>query len=531
MTAQNPPLAGSTFSLPVAARAGHLPLVAATAIVGAPSLVFLATHLANPFVAALTVGAGLLSLSLFWWESRRTAEALDARLLAICFSAAFALMLLGGQGHLFYANDDWLLRDAVLRDLVSEPWPVGYWYKGESTFLRAPLGLYLIPALAGKVFGLASAHTALVLQNTALFGSIWYALASAFRPRNRACWVLAGFLAFSGWDIVGTFLAGRAVGVGAHLEHWHGGLQYSSHITQLFWVPNHAAAGWIFVAAYVAWRRERIGPASLAVVFGLSVLWSPLSAIGCLPFLLRALGSDLRGGRLDRAGVLRIALAGGALLPIALFLATDAGRVPHGGQPVDQAFLIGYVIFLALEIGPALAILAFLRSPPTGALLKHDIALAVAVLLFAPLYRIGGSDFVMRASIPALALLALHVAERVASGTAISRRAAAALGVAAALAAVTPAFEIVRAVIRPAFAISACNALTANRFPPNDGPMFHYFARVAAPEPLGISGVFKPPTTMLRADATALCWPDRNPQHRPARARPDDSVTLVRSKE
>jgi hypothetical protein len=76
--------------------------------------------------------------------------------LSACFGIALAGCLLGGQGRLFYATDDWIIRNAVLMDLVSTAWPPTYDWNGESAILRAPLGIYIVPALVGKAFGMAS---------------------------------------------------------------------------------------------------------------------------------------------------------------------------------------------------------------------------------------------------------------------------------------------------------------------------------------------------------------------------------------
>lgn len=493
-----------------AARLGGAPLAVVAVLIAAPNLAFLLTHLANPALAVLSAGLGASALLLVLRNIGRSAHdlPLDGRLLAICCGVALVFCLLGGQGHLFFANDDWLIRDAVLADLVAQPWPVGYEYRGDATFLRAPLGLYLVPALVGKAFGLQAAHLAVAIQNAALFGSVFYVLASAFVPRARAAWVVAVFLLFSGWDVIGAFKAGQPLHFGAHLEWWAGNLQFSSHVTQLFWVPNHAAAGWAFVAAYLAWHRRLLSLPSLVTVFGFCVFWSPLAAVGALPFLLRAV--LLRPREINLAAFGQVALGIAALAPIALFLGADSGRVAHGFQAMGVAFLLMYIAFLTLEIGP---VLLFLRHFPPGSssvVSRGELILVIAILLFVPLYQVGASDFVMRASIPALALLAISFAECAwPVGAERSPRQYAAAALVLAVGAMTPLYELGRAVLVPAFASSDCNLLTAARFPPNNGPLFHYLARVDAGHTL--SGVLAMPSGLLRAEDRPTCWPDRMP--------------------
>ena len=56
-------------------------------------------------------------------------------------------------------------------------------------------------------------------------------------------------------DIVGQIVTHRPIWL--HLEQW-AGLQFSGHLTQAFWVPQHALAGWFFAAFYMLWRDRRL---------------------------------------------------------------------------------------------------------------------------------------------------------------------------------------------------------------------------------------------------------------------------------
>ncbi|OAS26853.1 hypothetical protein [Methylobacterium platani] len=489
-----------------------MPFAVVLLLAAAPDLLFLATHLRTAPLAAgavVLLGIGLVAVLR---DLARTSEPLDGPLLATALAAAAALDLLGGQGHLFFANDDWLIRDAVLRDLVAEPWPVGYLYAGDPTMLRAPLGLYLLPAAIGKLAGLHGAHAALLAQDTLLFGGLFYGFARLAPSRRHGLALLAVFVAFSGWDVVGSLVVGDPLIPGRHLEQWLGTLQFSSHVTQLFWVPNHAASGWIFVGAYCLWRASALRATSLAVVFGLCVFWSPLSMIGALPFLGAALLADLAGGRVTPGALAALACAGIGLAPVALYLGADAGRVPHGLQDFTGIFATRYALLAALEVLPALVVLGLAPGPLAGAgrWARWETGLVFASLLLVPLYRLGGADFVMRASIPALAVLALRVGA-VVPGLAPGRRAVAIalLGIGA----VTPLYEVIRALVVPPFAVSTCSLLAAARTPPNNGPLFHYVARVDALRGHLAGRVLATPETSIRPAPQGPCWPD-HPAHR-----------------
>lgn len=491
-------------------RLGQWPFVTALCLVALPNLAFLTTHLASPVLAGICVVCTAAGVA---WTMRtvlRHPVPLDIPLLLVALGLGFALNCLGGQAHLFYANDDWLIRDAVLRDLVAEPWPVGYRYLGDTTVLRAPLGLYLLPAAFGKAFGLRAAHAALLAQNTVLFGCLFFVFAQSFPPRRTGLRVLAIFVAFGGWDIVGAWLLGEPLTLGSKLESWMPGQQFTSHVTQVFWVPNHAASGWTFVAAYLLWHRRHLDAGALVCVFGLCAFWSPLSMIGALPFLVRAIVTDGLSGRLRILHLPAPGLTAIGLAPVLLYLMADSGRVPHGFKTIDLIFLSAYVYFLAVEVGPALLfVFATDRSHPDGrrTVLKGDMPLIVAILLFVPLYRLGDADFVMRASIPALALLALRFGVGAATAATGGQRLAALAVIA--IGAGAPVYEVGRALLRPAYAISDCSLLDASQVPPNDGPLFHYLARTDRIDASVAGRVLAQPERILDLKPRPPCWPDR----------------------
>ena len=81
---------------------------------------------------------------------------------------ALAWTAVAGVGHFFYANLDWVTRDAVLRDLTATAWPPMYDGGGDfSLILRAPIGYYLPAALVGWLAGPAVGDFALYLWDRA----------------------------------------------------------------------------------------------------------------------------------------------------------------------------------------------------------------------------------------------------------------------------------------------------------------------------------------------------------------------------
>ena len=154
-----------------------------------------------------------------------------------CIGVATILLMLGGEGRFFYANIDWQVRFAVLRDMSVNPWPFVYSARGEPDLLRAPIGMFLIPALAAKTLGERAADIALLVQNSLLLGTLLALGSTLFATRRARLIALVVVIGFSGLDALGRILFRG--GLSDHLENW-AYLQYSSTITLAFWVPQHA---------------------------------------------------------------------------------------------------------------------------------------------------------------------------------------------------------------------------------------------------------------------------------------------------
>ncbi len=432
-------------------------------------------------------------------------EAPAAGLMAACLAVALVLCLLGGEGHLFFATDDWIVRDAVLHDLVHAPWPIAYDVGGRIDLLRAPLGMYLAPALMGKIAGEGIAADAMLAQNALLLGLILSLIARAAAARSRLT-VVAVFLLFSGMDIFPYLLPKAATPPTlqlTHLDAWSPLFQFSSHVTQLFWAPHHALAGWAFAAAYLRWRAQRLSATGLAVVFLVCLFWSPLAGMGSLPFLAWAGWRDLVEGRLSAAAVLPPLLVLVGLAPLLVYLASDSAGVEHRWLVFSPGFSIGYAELILFEAAPFLAFVA-LRTPAATAN-RADLALTAASLLALPLYAISFSnDFTMRASIPALALLAVMVGRGVAQKIETGFRGGGAWIVPVLLlGAITPSVEIARAIDLPSAAASACNLVDGWRASPfGPLPMTAYLADAGA---FRDARLWRPAATVLspRGDACA----------------------------
>jgi hypothetical protein len=394
-----------------------------------------------------------------------------------------AWTVLGGADHLAFANADWHIRDAVLHDLVASPWPVGYGLlDGKESILRAPVAFYLPAALVGKGFGLAAAHIAMGCW-TALGATLFLMQVLSLTPSRWGTGLLvaAVVILFSGLDIVGSLLNDGPRfrsdwNITTHLEWWAGKFQYSSMTTQLFWVPNHALAGWLSIGLLCRHQRSDRLNLLLPVLVVAVALWSPLTALGLVPFvLLRVVGDSVRdrSWRLMLPQVWAPAVLIG--LVISAYLILDPGGISKGvavGGRNDPAILdlLQQAQFFLLEAGLIGAAIFALRPSP-------QVAMAMIVLALLPLIYFGpANDLVMRGSIPSLAVLTIFACLALVDQVPdlAGRRKKAALGVLLLIGAVTPIAEIARAILLPAWPINMSATLigaNCGHFAP------HYVAR------------------------------------------------------
>ncbi|RVT92718.1 hypothetical protein [Sphingomonas crocodyli] len=365
------------------------------------------------------------------------------RRVGLCIAIALLLCALGGEGRFFYANVDWQVRDAVLRDMAIHPWPFVY---AGGDLLRAPLGMYFVPGLAAKAGGQGAGDVALLAQNGLLIGLLLAIGSTLFESGRARMIALAVFLGFSGLDIVGQLLRGHIGGFAptAHLEGW-GFSQFSSTITLIFWVPQHALAGWVPALAYLLWRSGRLRSGVLFATLPLVALWSPFGTIGALPFAFHALLARRIGWR-DLGAVIPATLLA---LPALLYLAAAPDAVGVRFYPIP---LGNYVLFELVEAVPFL-IAGWAWRARFGGVTLLIVGLCLAV---APLVQIGWSiDFAMRASIPALAILAVHLGDRLAGMDMPKERRAMLLRLLA-IGSITGLCEIARAVTFPTSPVPHC---------------------------------------------------------------------------
>jgi hypothetical protein len=419
------------------------------------------------------------------WSVARTSLPVTPLQLTVAVVVGCGWTVFGGTDHLVFANTDWHIRDAVLHDLVTSPWPVGYGLlDGKESLLRAPVAFFLPAALVGKVAGLPMAHLAIAVW-TAIGATLFLLQVLSLTPSRlgTAALVAGVVVLFSGFDIVGSLLNDGPRfrtdwNMTTHLEWWAGTYQYSSMTTQLFWVPNHALGGWLMIGLLYRDNRFTQLETILPILVVAAALWSPLTVIGLVPFVLWKVSARiLRTHSLSllRPNVWAPALVVGFV--VAAYLVLDPGRIQKGLALANDSSgdvsmdLLRQAQFFLLEAGIiGIAILAIRRS--------NDVVLALLILAVLPFAYLGpGNDLVMRASIPSLAVLTIGACLALIEKTVDNRglRKKMLLGGLLVLGAVTPIAEFARATMLPAWPINMRTTLVGA----NCGKFAsHYVARL-----------------------------------------------------
>jgi len=387
--------------------------VAALFYLALPNLIFLAGWLRWPF-------AVFFSLLLLWsarsavdWRQVRWRCPYRAAPALLIVATAFAWCALGGAGHFLAAPIDWMVRDAVLGDLVFGDWPVSYAEKdGIHHILRSAIGYFLPAAVVAKTLGIASADLALYLWTVLGTAIFLLSLPLPRRPVAGLALALLLVLSFSGMDLLGVLAyQGDWPEVPVRLEWWTR-FSYSSLAAHLYWAPNHALPIWLASALFYRHWQHPAFPGFALLLLALLPIWTPFGLPALLPFILLALLQFLSRPRQPPPTVplvVTILMVG----LMARFLGMDIGGIgtapPLAGatgtasETATRDHLLAYLAFVALEFG-ALALALWSR-------LQHSrgiLLCATLTLLLLPLLSFGPSnDLLLRASLASLVMLLL----------------------------------------------------------------------------------------------------------------------------
>ena len=331
-----------------------------------------------------------------------------------------------GQFEVCFQTWDWHFRNATLRDLITHSWPVRYPRHSDAA-MSFYIGHWLPSALVGRatMFATGALETSWRVASCCL--GVWTALGvllawllALARFRARTGWtvtfVISAFVLFSGMgEVLGrTFLTFKN-GAGYCSGPWSELFQFTPNTELLAWVFHQTVVPWIATLLLLDGRRS-FGHAGL--LLALVLLCAPFPAVGLawiLAFLLAAAAHDALEGKSFRRFLMSFATFPNivgflVVVPVvAAYLVTNSASGSVGpawiGVHSVSYFVKRWLLFVVCEVGfYALFLLPGHRRDP--------LYWAVFTFLAAcPLLKIGEScDFCMRASIPALLVVAVMAA-------------------------------------------------------------------------------------------------------------------------
>lgn len=322
---------------------------------------------------------------------------------------AFAWASLGGAGHFFQTNPDWITRDKVLGDLTFSAWPPAYSFTGEqANILRTAFGLFLPIAAIGKAFGIGVVD--IIAYIYVAIGCCLFMMLLPL-PRRAGPVLVATLLVtmfFSGMDYLGILLITGTTPLFPLRLEWWVPFSYSSLTGQMHWAPNHALPLWLVTCLFYRHWGHAAWPAIFILLLPITVIWTPFAAAAILPFLALATWRWFAQGlrfKDSRISLWQIASAL-AISWISLRLMTlNIGSIPAAPTvdvaPNPDRFALKYLLFILMEFG--ILALLLIRGLTHSQGLFWISCLTLTVL---PLYQYGPSnDTMLRLSTPSLVLL------------------------------------------------------------------------------------------------------------------------------
>lgn len=384
--------------------------VAALLYVAVPNLVFLGGWLRPVFAVPATVLL-LIALWQFIRQAQWQQQPYSLTEFFLILTVAFLWSSLGGAGHFFYANPDWLVRDKVLGDLVFAAWPPSYSIvDGYHHILRSAIGYFLPAAVAGKLVGIG--YVDLVLYSWTGLGTALFLLLLPL-PRRSGILLLALLavtITFSGMDYLGIVLQTGDTPIFPLRLEWWVPFSYSSLSGQLLWAPNHALALWLVAALFYRHWGHVTFPRLVVLLLPMLVIWTPFAVAGILPFVLLAVmrwfhqGRSVRDWQLSLPQILAAVLLSYLTVRLMTLDITTITSIPTAeiaAKRESSSLHREYLLFILMEFG----ILGLL----VGRQLRDSQGvfwLAFFLLLAYPLYHFGPSnDTMLRLSTPCLVML------------------------------------------------------------------------------------------------------------------------------
>ena len=330
-----------------------------------------------------------------------------------------------GIGDFAYQNSDWVVRNAVFRDLVDYDWPVEYDFSGTSPEVASVIGVdsarfvyyfafWLVPALFGKIFGYRVATIVLFIW-TSLILLVIVGLINRKLGKNSFITLIV-LIVFSGMDILKLDNIFRNIFTQDHIEWQSMYIQYSANTTQLYWVFNQCVMVWLIAALLLSIKN----PESIIFVSCMTFCYSPFATFGVIPIAVCLLFLNLFREKNPNIikRLAKVAFSVETLCALGILIIFGTYYVSADTSISDRGFTwivngLGFgeffKIWLKFILTEFLLFIVVLFKDYKKDVLFWVIALE---LLLIPFYKMThANDFCMRASMAPMFLLMIYVIE------------------------------------------------------------------------------------------------------------------------
>ncbi len=404
---------------------------------GLPVLIFffgwLRIDIALP-LSALLIWGSLRYLAGLASETRSIAT-INRKSLLLVVGLSFVWVFLSGIGG--FSNQDWdhHFRNALFRDLITEPWPVYYNFPAHypiealanhHSSLNYYFTFWLLPAWAGKLFGQEVGNICLLTWSYIGILLGLYYLNRLF-DFKYAGFVSLLFILWSGLDVLGKLILQKhLVYPGEQIElYYH--YFFTAFTTDLYNPFNQAIPAWLITAWVLNYHRKlNLLPTTFLLTY------APFPFIGLVSFYyINYLSAKFSSGTtfknvfLDLLSELTSIETVAALflaVTYALFYQAHTSDVPSSlfwtryleTDPVQNLkTIVSYFVTFFLEAGVYFGLI-FLLSKNVYQTYKRPFWLCFGLLLIIPLWAVGEyNDFASRGSIPALVILCVLTAKAI----------------------------------------------------------------------------------------------------------------------
>ena len=336
--------------------------------------------------------------------------------LAILLVAALWMMSTAAGGVFNNSNPDWLKHRSILLNLGFYPWPtflpepLAAYLPAEFSppyLLRYNLGWYIVPGFFARLLGSDALNWVVPLWT-------WLGIALVLLHviRQRHAWgvILAVviFIFFGGLDVLRPILLEMVAGSTEHIERRFEA-KYLTNMRSFSWAPQHFIPAGLYTFLLLQLNRAPRFLAVSPILLATAPFWSPLVAIGLLPFTAVLVWKN---GLRRFLGWSNLALAPALAGLIVIYLASGSLNLEQGWiwEIYDWPILARWIPMFYLTEFLLLALLLCALRPNLRR--KHFFIVSLAILILVPLYRYGHhNDLSMRASLPAIFVLCYYCTE------------------------------------------------------------------------------------------------------------------------